>query len=98
MRVYADKGPVTGRRHNLVEVIPPGPKAARLAEEARTRLLAQVDRQHQPHTSATVDQLLDEHIDMSTWERTRRETYIGYANKHIRPLIGGRRPRRPDGS
>jgi hypothetical protein len=88
VRVYAGKDPVTGRRHNLVESIPPGPKAARLAEEARTRLLAQVDDRRQSRTNTTVDKLLDEHIAMSTWERSTRETYIGYTNKHIRPLIG----------
>ena len=38
--------------------------------------------------SATVNQLHDQHIAMSTWERSTRETYVGYANKHIRPLIG----------
>ena len=88
VRVYAGKDPITGRRRDLVEVIPPGPKAARQAEEARTRLLGQVDEQRQPRTSATVNQLLDQHIAMSTWERSTRETYVGYANKHIRPLIG----------
>jgi len=25
---------------------------------------------------------------MSTWERSTSETYVGYASKHIRPLIG----------
>lgn len=42
VRVYAGKDPVSGRRHDLVEVIPPGPKAAALAEATRTRLLNQV--------------------------------------------------------
>jgi integrase len=88
VRVYAGKDPVTGRRRDLVEVIPPGPKAARQAEEARTRLLGQVDEQRQPRTNATVNQLLDQHIAMSTWERSTQETYVGYVNKHIRPLIG----------
>jgi integrase len=69
-------------------VIPPGPKAGRLAEEARTRLLSQVDEQRQPRTNATVNQLLDQHFEMGTWERSTRETYDGYARKHIRPLIG----------
>ena len=35
-----------------------------------------------------MNQLHDQHIAMSTWERSTRETYVGYANKHIRPLIG----------
>ena len=88
VRVYAGKDPVTGRRRDLVEVIPSGPKAAGQAEEALTRLLGQVDEQRQPRTSITVNQLLDQHVEMSTWEHSTRETYIGYANKHIRPLIG----------
>jgi len=88
VRVYAGKDPVTGRRHDLVEIVPPGPKAARLAEAARTRLLSQVDEQRQPRTNATVNWLLDQHFAMSTWERSTSETYAGYASKHIRPLIG----------
>ena len=88
VRVYAGTDPVTGRRRDLVEVIPPGPKAARLAEAARTRLLSQVDEQRQPRTNSTVNQLLDQHFEMSTWERSTRETYDGYATKHIRPLLG----------
>jgi integrase len=47
----------------LVEVIPPGPDAARLAEQARTRLLSQVDEQRNPRTKATVNQLLDRWLD-----------------------------------
>jgi len=69
VRVYAGKDPVTGRRRDLVELIPPGPKAGRSAEAARTRLLNQVDEQRQPRTNATVNQLLDQHFELSTWER-----------------------------
>jgi len=79
---------VTGHRHDLVEVVPPEPRAGRLAEEARTRLLNQVDEQRQPRTNATVNQLLDQHFEMSTWERSTSEANAGYARKHIRPLIG----------
>jgi len=88
VRVYAGTDPVTGRRRDLVELIPPGPKAGRLAEAARTRLLNQVDEQRQPRTNATVNQLLDQHFQLSTWERSTRETYDGYATKHVRPLLG----------
>ena len=86
--VYAGIDPVTKRRHYLREVIAAGPKASRMAEAARTRLLSQVDEQRQPRTNATVNQLLDQHFEMSTWERSTRETYAGYATKHIRPLLG----------
>ena len=52
VRVYAGTDPVTGRRRDLVELIPPGPKAGKLAEAARTTALpAEPDR-------AAVDALL----------------------------------------
>jgi hypothetical protein len=88
VRVYAGKDPVSGRRHDLVEVVPPGPKAAAQAEAVRTRLLNQVDERRHPRTSATVDQLLDRHFEMATLAPTTLATYLGYATKHIRPLIG----------
>ncbi len=47
-RVYAGVDPVTKRRHDLIGVIPPGPTAEREAEQARTRLLAQVDERRDP--------------------------------------------------
>ncbi|CAA9388195.1 MAG: hypothetical protein AVDCRST_MAG66-748, partial [uncultured Pseudonocardia sp.] len=86
--MYAGEDAVTGRERRLVELIPPGPKAAKQAEEARTRLLNQVDEKRQPRTSVTVSQLLDQHFQLSTWERSTSETYAGYTSKHIRPLIG----------
>src|SRR4051794_22950496 len=62
VRVYAGKDPLTGKRHDLVEVIPPGPKAAALAEATRIRLLNQVDERRNPRTNGTVDQLLDRYL------------------------------------
>ncbi|MEN3309767.1 MAG: integrase, partial [Micromonosporaceae bacterium] len=55
---------MTKRRHDLVEVIPPGPDAAREAEKARTRLLSQVDERRNPRTKATVNQLLDRWLEV----------------------------------
>jgi integrase len=43
VRVYAGLDPVTKRRFYPEEVIPPGPKQAREAERAGTRLLNQVE-------------------------------------------------------
>ena len=63
VRVYAGIDPVTKKRHTLTEVIPPGPKAARLAEAARHRLIREVAERRNPRTSATVDQLLDRYLD-----------------------------------
>jgi hypothetical protein len=51
VRVYAGTDPLTGTRHDLVEVIPPSPKAETLAEAARTRLLSQVDERRNPRTN-----------------------------------------------
>jgi hypothetical protein len=88
VRVYAGKDPVSGRRRDLVEIVPAGPKAAAQAEAVRTRLLNQVDERRHPRTSATVDQLLDRHFEMATLAPTTLATYVGYATKHVRPLIG----------
>jgi hypothetical protein len=65
VRVYGGVDPITGRRHDLRETVPPGPRAAREAEKVRTRLLAQVDERRNPRTSATVAQLLDRHLKES---------------------------------
>ena len=39
VRVYAGADPLTGRRHDLIEVVPPGPTAAADAEKARSAAL-----------------------------------------------------------
>ena len=86
--VYAGTDPVTKRKHYLRELVPAGPGAAHEAEKVLRRLGNQVDERRHPRTNATVDQLLDKHFDMVTLERSTLETYQGYADKHIRPLIG----------
>jgi integrase len=78
VKVYADIDPVSGRKHFLTEVIPPGPQAGRTAERARTKLLAQVDEHRNPRTSATVAQLLDRHLEMLDVVPTTRSGYQGY--------------------
>ncbi|MCX6462866.1 MAG: hypothetical protein NTW05_04640, partial [Pseudonocardiales bacterium] len=88
VRVYAGKDPVSGRRHDLVEIIPPGPNAGAQAEAARVRLLNQVDERRNPRTSATVNQMLDRHFELTKLAPATLSTYVGYAAKHIRPLIG----------
>ncbi|MGD9530003.1 MAG: tyrosine-type recombinase/integrase [Dehalococcoidia bacterium] len=86
--VYAGTDPVTKRKHYLRELVPAGPGAADEAEKVLRRLGNQVDERRHPRTNATVDQLLDKHFAMVTLERRTLETYQGYADKHIRPLIG----------
>ena len=88
VRVYAGTDPVSGRRHDLVEVVPAGPQAERLAEEARTKLLNQVDERRNPRTIATVDQLLDKYLETLDVGRTTHRMYTRYLEKHVRPFVG----------
>lgn len=53
--VYAGIDPVTGKRHYLREVIAPGLKAMRTAEQTRDRFLREVADKRNPRTSATID-------------------------------------------
>ncbi|MDT7599203.1 MAG: integrase, partial [Pseudonocardiales bacterium] len=61
--MYAGIDPVTKKRHNLIEVVEPGPKALRKAEEIRDRFLREIAEKRNPRTSATIDQLLTRYID-----------------------------------
>jgi integrase len=88
VRVYAGIDPVTKKRHVLTEVIPPGPKAARLAESARHRLLQEVAERRNPRTSATVDQLLDRYLDQFSGAPNTLELYRGHVRNHISPVLG----------
>ncbi|WP_025616843.1 tyrosine-type recombinase/integrase [Salinispora cortesiana] len=88
VRVYAGVDPVSKKRHYLVKTVPAGPKAAREAEKARTRLLNQVDEKRNPRTKATVNQLMDRYLEVLDVETTTRGTYEGYIRNHVRPLLG----------
>jgi integrase/DNA-binding transcriptional regulator YhcF (GntR family) len=88
VRVYGGVDPVTGRRHDLRETVPPGPRAAREAEKVRTRLLAQIDERRNPRTSATVAQLLDRHLKESRLGTNTTHTYRGLVDKHVLPFLG----------
>jgi integrase len=88
VRVYAGEDPLTGKRHDLIEVIPPGPQAAAQAEAARVRLLTEVDERRNPRTKATVDQLLDLYLDNLDVGRSTHRMYTDYLRKHVRPFIG----------
>ena len=71
-----------------MEVIPPGPKAEKLAEEGRTRMLNEVDERRNPHTNATVDQLLDRYMKTLDVGRSTHGMYVKYLEKHVRPFVG----------
>jgi len=88
VRVYAGIDPVSRKRHHLTAIIPAGPRAEKEAEKARTRLLSQVDEQRNPRTRATVNQMLDRHLEMLSVEETTLDSYESFVRNHVRPLIG----------
>ncbi|HWN28871.1 MAG TPA: hypothetical protein VNP37_18040, partial [Actinomycetospora sp.] len=88
VRVYAGQDPVTKRRHDLVEVVPAGPKVWDRAEEVRQGFLADIRKRRNPQTVATVDQLLDRYLEQHTGGRRTIEGYREYVDKHVRPFIG----------
>ena len=88
VRVYAGVDPVTKRRHDLVEVIPPGPQAERKARAARDRLASEVEQRRNPRTRATVDQLLERYLDQFDGAPNTLTLYRGYVRNHISPLLG----------
>jgi integrase len=53
VRVYAGLDPLTKRRHELIEMIQPGPNAAREAEAARVRFVNQINERRNPRTNGT---------------------------------------------
>lgn len=88
VRVYAGKDPVSGGRHDLIQIVPPGPNARKEAERVRTGFLSQLDERRNPKTRATVNQLMDRYEKVVDVDRTTKRTYLGYIRKHIRPLLG----------
>lgn len=88
VRVNAGVDPVTGKRHRPEVVIPAGPDAAKEAEKARTRLLAEIDERRNARTKATVNQLLDKYFELLSVDTNTRENYESLARNHIRPLLG----------
>ncbi len=88
VRVYAGSDPLPGTRHDLTEVVPPGPRAAAEAEKVRTRLLNQVDEQRNPGTRGTVNQRLDRCVAVVELEESTRKTSVGYLDVHVRPMLG----------
>jgi integrase/DNA-binding transcriptional regulator YhcF (GntR family) len=88
VKVYVGIDPVSKKRLYLEETIPAGPRAAKEAEKARTRLLAQMDERRNPRTRATVNQVFDRYLTVLDVEPTTRSTYGGYIRNHIRPALG----------
>jgi integrase len=88
VRVYSGVDPVTRKALYLTEIVPPGPRQARLAEQARTRLLNQVDEKRNPKTRATVAQLMEKYLPVADIEPLTRRSYESKYEVHIKPLLG----------
>lgn len=88
MRVYAGVDPVTKRRHDLIEVVPPGPHADKIARATRDRLVNEVAERRNPRTSATVGQLLDRYLDQFDGAPNTLTLYRGYVRNHLSPFLG----------
>jgi integrase len=88
VKVYAGRDPVTGRKLHLTETIPAGPRQQKLAEQARTRFLNEVDEKRNPKTRATVDQLMEKYLDVLDVDATTKRGYRSKYNIHIKPLLG----------
>ncbi|GIE87884.1 Phage integrase, N-terminal SAM-like domain [Actinoplanes regularis] len=97
MKVYAGTDPISGKRNDLTETIPPGPAANREAQKALTRLLGQLDERRNPRTRATVGQLMDRYFEVLDVGETTIGTYEGYRRNHIDPLLGDLQLARLDG-
>ena len=97
VRVYTGSDPVTGKRHDLTELVPPGPRAAAEAEKVRTRLLGQLDERRNPRTRATLNQLLDRYVEVLDVDESTRKRYVGYIDNRIRPTLGELQVGRLDG-
>ncbi|MBA0127370.1 tyrosine-type recombinase/integrase [Haloechinothrix sp. YIM 98757] len=99
VKVYAGIDPVTKKRHYRTEVVPPASdpaKQRKQAEKVRTRLLSEVDENRQVRTSATVGQLLDEHVQYLSVEENTLAGYRSLIEHHVRPLLGDERLGRVD--
>ncbi|MGI8815217.1 MAG: tyrosine-type recombinase/integrase [Pseudonocardia sp.] len=88
VRIYAGIDPISHKKHYLTEVVPAGPKAAKEAEKARTRLLGEVDERRNARTNATVNQLLERYLTVLQVEDTTRDGYERLIRKYIEPVLG----------
>jgi integrase len=88
VRVFAGTDPVSKKDLYLSEIVPPGPRQQREAEQARTRLLNQVDEKRNPKTRATVDQLIVKYFEVIEVDTQTMRGYRSKYENHIKPLLG----------
>lgn len=91
VRVYAGIDPVTKRRHDLIEVVPPGPQADKIARATRDRLVNEVAERRNPRTNTTVDHLLARYLDQFDGAPNTLTLYRGYVRNHLSPFLGHRK-------
>ena len=88
VRVYAGQDPLTKKRHVLVETIPAGPRAQKLAEAALDRMQREVADRRSPRTDATVGHLLERYLGQFAGSENTLQLYRGHVRNHISPLLG----------
>jgi integrase len=88
VRVYAGIDAFTGKRHYLTEVVPAGRRAWDEADAIRARLVQEVAQRRVPHTSATVDELLEKYLDGFTGSPTTLDLYRLHTRNYISPNLG----------
>lgn len=82
--LYAGMDPVTGRQLYLRESAPTEAEAKRILR----RFQAQVAEQRHAKTRASLRTTIESWLETHELEETTRATYVGYATKHIYPVIG----------
>jgi integrase len=82
--VYAGADPLTRRPRYLKETA----KTYAAAEQALTKLQAQVDDERHPKTNITVGQALDQWLDVAQLAETTRDRYDDLIRIYIRPTFG----------
>jgi hypothetical protein len=85
VRVYAGIDPVTNTARYLRETVPAGPDQKREVERVKAEFIAQVRAERHPRTDATVQQLIDQHLDDAKLGFKTRINYRSQAEKHIIP-------------
>jgi integrase len=89
VRAYAGVDPVTRRDLYVSESVKGTDRAARReADKVLARLQAQVDAQRSAQTSVTLGYTLDEWLGTVELEESTRDTYVGYIERTIRPVLG----------
>ncbi|HYQ68504.1 MAG TPA: hypothetical protein VET29_34930, partial [Actinophytocola sp.] len=85
VRVYAGKDVLTGKEYYVGEVIKPGPHAQDLAEDAKRRWTEDVQAGRHVRTTASLVQIIEEHLTHAELEESSKDSYRANLRKHIAP-------------